>query len=200
MDITLEKLQMAVPQCKQPVLWVEAFNQHIPSTWDKNQVARFLAQCAHESSSFNITKENLNYSEAGLLKIFPKYFGEGKANPAEYARNPKKIANRVYANRMGNGDEASGDGYSYCGRGLIQLTGKDNYRQFSIATYGDDRILTEPDAVASPDLALQSALWFWKKNKLENISDYVLLTKKINGGTIGIDHRQEMLTKFLSVL
>jgi len=156
------------------------------------RMAAFLAQCAHESGEFTALKENLNYKAVTLRKIFPKYFPTDEiAN--QYASMPNKqqaIANKVYANRMGNGDEASGDGYRYCGRGLIQLTGKENYSWFAAS-------LEIPVEEASQYLetfegACQSACWFWETNKLNQWADkgdILTLTKRINGGTIGLEDR-----------
>lgn len=165
------------------------------------RVAGFLAQCAHESGNFRLVEENLNYSAEGLLKIFGKYFDQVRA--AEYARQPQKIASRVYANRMGNGDEASGEGYKYRGRGLIQLTGKDNYRNFGASIGRTDEVLAAPELVAQPELAALSAAWFWGShglNALADAQDIIGMTKRINGGTIGLDDRKEKYAKISSVL
>lgn len=167
------------------------------------RLSHFLAQCAHESGNFKVLNENLNYSADGLLKIFPKYFKD-KATADAYARKPEKIANRVYASRMGNGDEASGDGYKFRGRGFIQLTGKSNYQAFS------DFI--KEDCVANPDLVatkypLTSAAFFFDKNKLWDICDkgatpevVTLITKRVNGGTHGLDDRLNKFNTFNSIL
>ena len=151
--------------------------------------AHFFGQCYHESGGFRLFEENLNYSAAGLLKIFPRYFNQGTAS--EYARQPQRIANKVYANRMGNGDEASGDGWKYRGRGAIQLTGKNNYLLFG----------KDPDSVAT-EFAFESALFFFNQNKLWSLTDTVsdasilALTKRINGGTNGLDDRSLYTKKF----
>lgn len=158
------------------------------------RIAHFLAQVVHESAHMKATVENLNYSSTGLLKVFPKYF-KSEAQAAQYARKPEKIANRVYANRMGNGDEASGDGYRYRGRGLIQLTGKNNYQAFS-KWMGED-VVANPDLVADP-LAAYSAVFYWDTNglsRLADLDDIVAVTKRINGGTIGLSDRQDLLAK-----
>lgn len=166
---------------------VEKFNITNPL-----RLSHFLAQAAHESGNFKFLKENLNYSADSLLKVFPKYFKD-KATADKYARNPEKIASRVYASRMGNGDEASGEGFKFRGRGYIQLTGKDNYKAFS-------NFIGE-DCVANPDLVsdkypLISAAWFFDKNNLWTIcdkgaSDEVVtsVTKRVNGGTHGLADR-----------
>lgn len=165
-----------------------------------SQAAHFFGQCAHESGNFKVFSENLNYSADGLTKIFKKYFPT-VASTAGYARKPEKIANKVYANRMGNGPESSGDGWKYRGRGPIQLTGKDNYTAFAAAV-GRPDILTNPDIVAG-ELAFESALWFFRKNGLletanKGVSTAVItqITKRVNGGTHGLDDRIAKTTKF----
>jgi putative chitinase len=167
-----------------------------------NQAAHFFGQCAHESNEFKAFSENLNYSDKGLNGVFKKYFPT-IASTAGYARKPEKIANKVYANRMGNGPESSGDGYKYRGRGPIQLTGKDNYTAFS-ASVGRPDVLTNPDVVAG-ELAFESALWFFKKNNLLAIADkgvdtatITTISKRVNGGTIGLDDRIAKTKKFAS--
>jgi putative chitinase len=160
------------------------------------RLSHFLSQCAHESGNFKFLRENLNYSADGLLKIFSKYFKD-KATAEAYARKPEKIANRVYASRMGNGDEASGDGWKFAGKGYIQLTGRSNYTEFS-------KFIGE-DCVANPELVatkypLSSAAFFFNKNNLWAICDKGAhddivkdVTKRVNGGTHGLDDR---LAKF----
>jgi putative chitinase len=158
-----------------------------------NQAAHFFGQCAHESGGFKVFQENLNYSDKGLNGIFKKYFPT-IASTAGYARKPEKIANKVYASRMGNGPESSGDGWKFRGRGPIQLTGKSNYTQFS-QDVGRPDVLTNPDIVTT-ELAFESALWFFRKNNLfaiadKGVSDAVItqITKRVNGGTHGLDDR-----------
>ncbi len=159
------------------------------------RVAAFLAQCAHESGGFVFVTENLNYSAEGLMRVFPKYFPD-MATAKQYARNPEKIANRVYRNRMGNGDEASGDGFAFRGRGILQLTGKDNYFWF-----GASLDLTPEQAsqyLETFEGAAQSACWFWETNKLNELADagdMKQMTRRINGGYIGLadrEHHYEM--------
>jgi putative chitinase len=157
------------------------------------QAAHFFGQCAHESGGFKVFSENLNYSADGLTKIFKKYF-PSLAAAQPYARKPEKIANKVYANRMGNGPESSGDGWKFRGRGPIQLTGKSNYTQFA-QDIGRPDVLTNPDIVAT-ELAFESALWFFNKNNLfaiadKGVSDAVIgqITRRVNGGTHGLDDR-----------
>jgi putative chitinase len=167
------------------------------------RLSHFLSQCAHESGNFKLVRENLNYSADGLRKIFPKYFPTIEvAN--KYARQPEKIANRVYANRMGNGDEASGDGWKFRGRGAIQTTGKDNYAAFD--KFVDDDILANPDLVATK-YPLMSAAFFFHKNKLWDICDkghthdvVVAVTKRVNGGVIGLEERQKNFDFFHNTL
>jgi len=160
------------------------------------RLAHFLSQCAHESGNFKIFTENLNYSAKGLRSIFGKYFKDD-ASALAFERKPEKIANRVYSSRMGNGDEASGDGWKFRGRGYIQLTGKDNYSQFDKSV--EDDILANPDLVATK-FPLMSAAFFFERNNLWKIcdggadkEDVIALTKRINGGTHGLEDR---LTKF----
>ena len=167
------------------------------------RLSHFLSQCAHESGNFKLVRENLNYSADGLLKIFPKYFKD-KATADAYARKPEKIANREYANRMGNGDEASGDGFKYAGKGYIQLTGKDNYKQFS-DFIGEDCV-ANPDLVATK-YPLASAAFFFQKNKLWDICDkgatpdvVTAVTKRVNGGIHGLDDRLAKFNTFNSIL
>jgi putative chitinase len=194
MEITPQQLRQVIPNNPYVDDWCEALNKILPDYGidTPQRVAAFLAQCAHESGGFTALKENLNYRAATLRKIFPKYFPTDElAN--QYASQPNKqelIANRVYASRMGNGDEASGDGYRYCGRGLIQLTGKNNYQAFAES-------LEIPVEEASEYLqtfegAVQSACWFWETNNLNQWADkgdILTLTKRINGGTIGLEDR-----------
>jgi len=160
------------------------------------RLAHFLSQCAHESGNFKVFTENLNYSAKGLRSIFGKYFKDD-ASALAFERKPEKIANRVYSSRMGNGDEASGDGWKFRGRGYIQLTGKDNYTQFDKSVADD--ILANPDLVATK-YPLMSAAFFFERNNLWKIcdggadkEDVIALTKRINGGTHGLEDR---LTKF----
>ena len=181
----------------------------IPAVAQKFQIdsalrlAHFLSQAGHESGGFRLTKENLNYSAKGLMGIFKKYFPtEAKAN--EYARKPEKIANLVYGGRMGNGPESTGDGAKFCGRGFIQLTGKDNYTAFG-KSIGED-ICTNPELVASK-YALTSAAWFWSKNGLNKIADggsgddtVKAITKRVNGGYIGIEDRLKHFREYYQLL
>jgi putative chitinase len=167
------------------------------------RLAHFLAQAGHESGGFRVTQENLNYSVKGLKGIFKKYFPSDSL-ALDYAKKPQKIANRVYGGRMGNGNEASGDGYAFRGRGYIQLTGRDNYTAFG-KSIGVD-IPANPDLVAS-QYALASAAWFWQKNKLNEIADggatdeiVTKITKRVNGGTIGLPDRIKHFKEYYSLL
>jgi putative chitinase len=172
---------------------------------NKNRAAHFFAQCAHESGNFKAFSENLNYGAKGLRGIFGKYFPTDALARA-YERQPAKIANRVYANRMGNGDEASGEGFAYKGRGPLQLTGKNNYRAFGKYIGREQEILDNPDLVAT-ELGFESALWFFDANKLWSICDQgindaaiLALTKRINGGTHGLDDRKLKTKKYAAWL
>ena len=167
------------------------------------RLSHFLAQCGHESGGFKLTKENLNYSAKGLMGIFKKYFPT-EAKAKLYERKPEKIANVVYSNRMGNGDEASGDGAKYCGRGFIQLTGKTNYQAFFKSINED--VNADPTLVATK-YPLASAAWFFSKNKLHTIADggatdavVTSITKRINGGTIGLEARLKEFHNFYTLL
>jgi putative chitinase len=162
--------------------------------------AMFLAQLAHESGSFRHVTENLNYSAEGLRRVFKKYFPTDDL-ALMYARQPEKIANRVYANRMGNDEEFSGDGWKYRGRGLVQLTGKNNYADFSLQA--KNNALHEPDLVAEPELAAMSAGWFWDTNDLNKWSDtgdVRAVTRKINGGFNGLVDREAKYNKLITML
>lgn len=154
-----------------------------------NRINMFLAQIGHESNSFSVTIENLNYSsEARLLKIFGKHIKQSEAK--DFVRNPVKLANRVYANRMGNGNEASGDGYKYRGRGLPQLTGRDNYTALTAAI--GSNLVAMPDLVLQPDISALAAAWFWSSNGCNVLADkgqFEAVTRKINGGLNGLDDR-----------
>jgi putative chitinase len=180
----------------------------IPGVLDKFEIntplrlAHFLAQCGHESGGFKVVSENLNYGAAGLQSIFKKYFTAESAK--EYQRKPEKIANIVYANRMGNGNQASGEGYKFRGRGFIQLTGKDNYTAFDKTV--EDDILANPELVATK-YPLLSAAWFFHKNGLHKIADegatdvvVTKVTKRVNGGTIGLPDRIKHFNEYNNLL
>ena len=201
-NFTEDHLRQLIPGNPYISEWYEALSQCL-SDYEINtpqRIASFLAQCAHESGEFRAIKENLNYRAVTLRKVFPKYFPSDDL-AAVYAGKPEMIANRVYGGRMGNGDEHSGDGYRYCGRGLIQLTGKQNYQAFadSIQTAVED----VPAYLATFEGAVQSACWFWESNNLNQFADsgdILTMTKRINGGTIGLDDRIEHYNHALHVL
>ena len=191
--ITREQLAQLIPGNPYISQWCDALNEILPEYGidTPQRVAAFIAQCAHESGGFKFLKENLNYRAVSLRKTFPKYFPDD-AIAAAYANKPEMIANRVYANRMGNGDEASGDGYRYCGRGLIQLTGRDNYAFFAGSL--DIPIEEAAQYLETFEGAVQSACWFWETNNLNQWADrddILTLTKRINGGTIGLEDRKK---------
>ena len=202
MKLTASQLKQMVTGITHVDHWIEAFDQLLPD-YEINtpkRVAAFIAQCAHESGNFRFLKENLNYKAESLMKTFPKYFSDRDTANA-YAKQPIKIANRVYANRMGNGDEASGDGYRYCGRGLIQLTGKTNYDWFAASLEISSTEASE--YLETFEGAAQSACWFWESNNLNveaDAGDIKKMTKKINGGYIGLDDRIKHYEHALHVL
>lgn len=195
--LKLEKLKGHIP---------DAVIAQIPDTAAKFKIdtplklAHFLSQCGHESGGFKVVQENLNYSIDGLKKIFPKYFKDVLAE--NYAKNPQKIANRVYADRMGNGSESTGEGYKFRGRGFIQLTGKNNYKAFGQSINED--IENNPDLVATK-YPLLSAAWFFSKNCLskcvnESKETITAVTKCVNGGTIGLEDRIKHFNEYYSLL
>jgi putative chitinase len=202
MDLTLSQLKKMVPGIPYAEHWLEALDILLPD-YEINtpeRIAAFIAQCAHESGGFKFLKENLNYKAESLRKVFPKYFPTDELARA-YAKKPEMIANRVYASRMGNGDEHSGDGYRYCGRGLIQLTGKDNYSWFAASLE-----ISAEEASAYLETfegAAQSACWFWETNNLNveaDAGDIKKMTKKINGGYIGLEDRIHHYEHALEIL
>ena len=201
MEITAEQFEKCFPALSDSAEWLAVLNTKLPEHGieSPDQVAMFLAQTGHESGDFKFLKENLNYSAKGLLATFPKHFDEASAN--ECARNPEKIALAVYSCRMGNGDASTGEAYDYIGRGPIQITGKDNYDECSQFIYGDDTLLKEPDKVfESKEDSIMSAIWFWTKHNLADMTDIVAITKKINGGTIGLDDRSIRYSKYQVIL
>lgn len=166
------------------------------------RVAMFLAQVAHECGELSELEENLNYSAEALMRVFPRHFDADSA--AQYARQPEKIANRVYANRMGNGNEDSGDGWGFHGRGCIQITGRDNYTACSASVYGDLQVLLDvPEKLLQPEGAVLSAGWFWARGSLNELADGGDIqgcTRIINGGLNGLDQRQAYWEQAKSVL
>jgi putative chitinase len=190
-DFKKEQLKEMIPKNPYVDQWFEAIYEILPEyeITSPQRVAAFLAQCAHESGGFVFLKENLNYKAASLRRVFPKYFPDD-AIAAQYAGKGEMIANRVYANRMGNGPEESGDGFRYCGRGLIQLTGKNNYTFFAGSL--DIPVEEASEYLQTFEGAVQSACFFWEQNKLNqwaDAGDILTLTKRINGGTIGLEDR-----------
>lgn len=203
--LTKEQLKQLLPKNPYVDHWYDALSKLLPDYQinTPQRIAAFIAQCAHESGGFTALKENLNYKPATLMRMFSKYFPNQQL-AEEYCAKPNKqeaIANRIYANRMGNGPEESGDGYRYCGRGLIQLTGKDNYSWFAAS-------LQIPVEEASQYLetfegAAQSACWFWETNNLNTFADtgdILTMTKRINGGTFGLEERKAHYAHALHVL
>jgi putative chitinase len=201
MAITQQQLAQILPGNPYLEHWCDALNKILPD-YDistPQRTAAFLAQCAHESGGFTALHENLNYKAESLCRVWPRYFNTSNAN--EYAHQPEKIANRAYAGRMGNSDEASGDGWSYCGRGLIQLTGKNNYQAFADSIETD--ISQIPAYLQTFEGAIQSACWFWENNNLNacaDAGDIVKMTKIINGGTLGLDDRTARYNHALQIL
>jgi putative chitinase len=204
--LTEAQLAAMIPTNKDIKAWCEELNKALPKydiTTDQ-RIAGFISQCAHESMDFNALSENLNYREETLNKVFPRYFGPGKRNAAEYARNPEKIANYVYMDEFRTsklGNVQPGDGWRFRGRGLKQLTGRDNYSRFA----KDYNMTAEQAAewLETKEGALASALWFWNTNKLNTIADtgnVAALTKKINGGDIGLADRQARYAKAMVAL
>lgn len=201
MVITQQQIRRAVPEASSKHLdsFVASFNQ-----WAVHfgidtplRVAHYLAQVIWESNYLKSVEENLNYSAEGLLKTFPRYFTEATAK--DYAHQPIRIANRVYANRMGNGNEASGDGYRYKGRGFVMLTGKKNYQRFNSYDLCTEDVLGHPEKVAEYPLNQLAAFWFWEANDLNSLADKddcMAITKKINGGLNGYSNRQFLLRRF----
>jgi putative chitinase len=203
--LTLSQLKQLLPKNPYVEHWHHALEQLFPD-YDINtprRMAAFIAQCAHESGGFMVLKENLNYKPASLRKLFSKYFPTDEL-AQQYCSKPNKqvaIASKVYANRMGNGDEASQEGWKFCGRGLIQLTGRSNYQAFADSLEMD--INDVPEYLATFEGAAQSACWYWETNKLNqwaDAGDILTLTKRINGGTIGLEDRKKHYDHALHVL
>ena len=197
MAITQQQLAQILPGNPYVEHWCDALNKILPDydITTSQRTAAFLAQCAHESGGFTALHENLNYKAESLCKVWPRYFNTSNAN--DYAHQPEKIACRAYAGRMGNG----GDGWSYCGRGLIQLTGKNNYQAFADSIQTD--ISQIPAYLQTFEGAIQSACWFWENNNLNacaDAGDIVKMTKIINGGELGLDDRTARYNHALQVL
>jgi putative chitinase len=205
MQITIDQLRQLLPRNPYVEQWHQALSQLFPvyQIDTPQRIAAFIAQCSHESAGFTALKENLNYRWVTLRKIFPKYFPTDEL-AQQYAALPNKqeaIANRCYANRMGNGTEESGDGYRYCGRGLIQLTGKNNYTLFAESL--EMAVEEVPEYLGTFEGAAQSACWFWETNNLNRFADagdIRGLTRAINGGYIGLEDRIKHYEHALHVL
>lgn len=203
-NFTLEKFKEIIKNPNEDE-WYMALRDNLPdyNINTPNRVAYFLAQTAHESMDFVVLRENMNYSAEGLSKTFPKRFPTVKSAMPLH-RNPEKIANNVYANRMGNGSESSGDGWKYIGKGILQVTGKSNHKECSLFLYGDERLLDKPSLLEEDrNCAVLSACWFWEKNKLNelcDINDIETMTKRINGGLIGLDDRKLRYMRYIKIL
>lgn len=204
MQLTIEQVRQLIPRAAGgPDAWYDSLVETLP-LYEINTVERiaaFIAQCAHESGGFAILEENLNYKAATLSKIWPQRYPPGVAE--QYAGNPEAIANRSYGGRMGNGVEETGDGYAYRGRGLLQLTGRDNYKACSYDLFQDFTLLVDPGLLTDPYYALNSACWFWNKNKLNQYADsgdFTTMTKRINGGTIGLEDRIHHYNNAVAIL
>jgi len=198
-SVMIKKLETKIPATPYQYL---VNSKNLSNITNVTRLAHFLSQVAHESGNFKLVYENLRYSAAGLLKIFPKYFPTQElAN--RYAMQPQYIGNRVYANRMGNGNEASGEGYLFRGRGYLQLTGKSNYQLFS--QYVNENCVANPDLVATK-YPMDSALWYFDRNKLWTLCDantteaVTSVTRRVNGGTHGLADRQAKFKTFMSLL
>jgi len=203
-DFTQEKLGKIIAENPEVPLWYKVLCDVLP-LYDINtvlRVAAFLAQCGHESSSLTVLQENLNYSAQALQRVFPEYFPDA-ATARQYARKKEMIANRVYANRMGNGNEESGDGWKYRGRGIIQITGKENYQTSSFDLRGDDEFVQNPELLLQKPNAVKTACWFWKSRDINmdaDNQDIEAMTRKINGGLTGLDDRKMRYQRALEFL
>jgi putative chitinase len=201
-NFTEQQLAQMIPGNPYVPQWYKALCMILPEYGINTpaRVAAFVAQCAHESGNFRLLKENLNYRAESLMKVWPSRFPNIEI-ARQYAMQPEKIANKVYSSRMGNGDEASGDGWAYAGKGLIQLTGKDNYSWFAASI--ETPLEQIPEYLQTFEGAVQSACWFWETNNLNqwaDAGDILTLTKRINGGTIGLDDRIKHYKHALHVL
>jgi putative chitinase len=203
LNLTVEQLASILPNNKEIKQWHDAMLKVFPKydITSQKRIASFLTQTGHESLDYTVLSENLNYSAKGLNTVFPKYFKNAGRDANDYARQPEKIANIVYANRMGNGNTASGDGWKYRGRGIIQLTGYDNYKSFAdyIGKSVDDTI----SYIQTKEGAVESAAWFWNTrnlNKVSDTGDVTAVTKLINGGTHGLPDRTKRYNNAIRIL
>jgi putative chitinase len=201
-DFTQDKFEQIIGKNPNAEHWFEALCEILPD-YEINtvpRVAAFLAQTAHESGGYRAIKENLNYKAESLCKVWPRYFPNIDV-ARQYAQQPEKIANRAYGGRMGNGPEESGDGWKFCGRGLIQLTGKDNYSRYAQSL--EISLDEASEHLTTFEGCVQSAAWFWEANNLNqwaDSGDILTLTKRINGGTLGLEDRQKHYTHAIHVL
>ena len=202
-ELPLAHFKALFPRCRNSVEIVAMLNKYFDSFGLNTQekISAFISQCGHESGGFTRFDENLNYSAKALNAVFSKYFRRAGVSAEEYARQPEKIANRVYGNRMGNGDEASGDGFKFKGRGVVMLTGKNNYR-----TFGEDLgidVMSNPNIVSeNMEVCVMTGFWFWKKNglvKYSNRENFKTLTKRINGGYNGMQDRVKKFEKSMKL-
>ena len=203
MNLTVEQLALILPNNKEISQWHDAMLKVFPKydITSQKRIASFLAQTGHESLDYTILSENLNYSSKGLNTVFPKYFKNAGRDANSYARQPEKIANIVYANRMGNGNTESGDGWKYRGRGIIQLTGYDNYKAF--ADYIGKSVGETISYIQTKEGAVESAAWFWNTRNLNKVSDsgdVTAVTKLINGGTHGLEDRVKRYNNAIRIL
>ena len=201
---TEDAVRQLIPKVKNFDEWYSNLLNTLPE-YDIDTAARvaaFMAQCGHESGGFTVMQENLNYSAKGLVGTFKKYFPtEAHAKP--YERRPEMIANRVYANRMGNGDEASGEGWYFRGRGIVQITGKNNYTKCSQSLFESNVLVENPDLLLETEYAIHSACWFWsaaRLNELADVGDIKTMTKRINGGYIGLEDRIKHYNHAIEIL
>ena len=200
MEIRQDQLAQILPGNPYIEHWCEALNKILPD-YDistPQRVAAFLGETYVESAGYTALHENLNYTAQSLCRVWPSHFTADIAD--QYAHNPERIANRAYAGRMGNGDEASGDGWNFCGRGLLQVTGRVNYQAFADSLQMN--IADVPAFLQTFEGAVQSACWFWENNNLNSYADsgdFVTMTKKINGGTLGLDDRQHRYLQAMQV-
>ena len=201
MQIRSDQLALMLPGNQYVDSWCDALNKILPDydITTAQRMAAFIAQTAHESAGYSALHENLNYQAASLCRVWPHLFNESNAN--DYAHQPERIANRAYANRMGNGPEESGDGWRYCGRGLVQLTGHDNYQAFADSIQTDSATIA--DYLQTFEGAVQSACWFWENNNLNAVADtgdMARMTRIINGGELGLAERTARYNHALQVL
>lgn len=199
--ITQLHLRKICPNVTYADKWCHFFNEHFfINEFSNVDIAMFIAQCAHESGEFNTLQENLNYSAERLLVVFPKYFTEETA--LKFHRRPQDIANTVYANRMGNGNFASGDGFKYRGRGIIQNTGKGSYALCGKEVFGNERVLLDnPDVLLTFEGATKAAFWYWMRNKIQGCgTDVECATRKINNGLNGIADRKKYFERAMMVI